>query len=202
MNDLQDIECQKVLQVIADKAIRHIYIDGAGLGSPIFFDLLNKIKQFGAYDMLNIVMHEFDHKAISHPLIYIKFNDDKSDIITNVFNLEIGFKLKKYSFNELKQQQSGIMYEVFIKFDEIIRITSSDRKNNVCFITTTGSYEKRVTMKELLDKLPQQFIQVEKRDIINLNFLQGINSGKNIIFMKNRDALDMVSVGKNYKEGT
>ncbi|MGK0390835.1 MAG: hypothetical protein ACI94Y_003595 [Maribacter sp.] len=188
-------------QVIAQKAIRRIYIDGRSLGPALSFDiayLLENSPQLGKIDALRIVLSQPIN--VSENFIYITMADDKSDIVLQEKKKYVGLKLKKYSSTELKEQANKIMYEVFIKFENIIRITSSEKRNNLLFITTTGQYEQRITMKEILTKLPNQFIQIEKRDIINIDYLQGINPNKTIVFMQNKETLETVNVGRNFKE--
>ena len=188
-------------QVIAQKAIRHIYIDGRNLGAELSFNiayLLENSLQLGKIDALRIVLSQPIN--VAENFIYITMSDDKSEILLREKKKCLRLRLKKYSSTQLKDQSSKIMYEVFIKFENIIRITSSSRKNNLLFITTTGQYEQRITMKEILTKLPNQFIQIEKRDIINIEYLQGINPNKTIVFMQYKETLEPINVGRSFKE--
>lgn len=95
------------------------------------------------------------------------------------------------------------MFSSYIRFEDIIRIsTEGVDENCIQIITINGKFVKQKSLSQMKSLLPHSFIQIEKRDIINLNFLKGLNKNASCVFMegaKGMDGMDEIHVGEVFK---
>ena len=100
-----------------------------------------------------------------------------------------------------KKETSSGTDEFFIKSDgkylklqwnEILLLEGME--NYICIHTTTQKHLVHMTMKQVLEQLPDQFIQVHKSSIINMNKISGIDG--NMIQLQELE----VSVSRTLKE--
>jgi len=100
-----------------------------------------------------------------------------------------------------KKETSSATDEFFIKTDgkflklkwnEILLLEGME--NYICIHTSTQKHLVHMTMKQVLEQLPDQFIQVHKSSIINMNKISGIDG--NMIQLQELE----VSVSRTLKE--
>lgn len=100
-----------------------------------------------------------------------------------------------------KKETSSGTDEFFIKSDgkylklqwnEILLLEGME--NYICIHTSTQKHLVHMTMKQVLEQLPDQFIQVHKSSIINMNKISGIEG--NLIQLQDLE----VSVSRSLKE--
>lgn len=100
-----------------------------------------------------------------------------------------------------KKETSSTTDEFFIKSDgkylklkwnEILLLEGME--NYICIHTSTQKHLVHMTMKQVLEQLPDQFIQVHKSSIINMNKISGIDG--NMIQLQELE----VSISRTLKE--
>lgn len=79
-----------------------------------------------------------------------------------------------------------------LQWNEILLMEGME--NYICIHTTTQKHLVHMTMKQVLEQLPDQFIQVHKSSIINMNKISGIEG--NLIQLQDLE----VSVSRSLKE--
>ena len=107
----------------------------------------------------------------------------------------INYGIIKRRKNLLKLKQKEYTY--IVKQDEIIYIESQNRK--IFIVTINEQMElSTYTLKQLSDKLADNFVRCHKGYIININFIERIDKTNNNIYMKN--AKRSVPIGRRYKK--
>lgn len=101
------------------------------------------------------------------------------------------YKITQYKKATIKIIVNRIETEVFI--NGVQYIESQGRKLRL--VTEKEVYETYMTFKEILDILPDNFIQCHRSYIINLNFIKCIE--KSCIRLKDNSIVD---IGRNFKE--
>lgn len=107
------------------------------------------------------------------------------------FFLDKLYKITQYKKSTIKIIVNRIKTEIFI--NEIQYIESYGRKLN--FVTENKTYETYMGVQDILNILPDYFVQCHKSYIINLNFIKCIE--KNSIKLENDLTID---IGKKFKE--
>jgi DNA-binding LytR/AlgR family response regulator len=113
---------------------------------------------------------------------------------------------QKDNTNQTTNWQKDIISDdnFFVKVEDTIRkivideIISIEVKDKLCqIITTSQNVLARISLKELLEKLPaKNFIQVHRSFIINLNYVENINLKKNSISYSKHT----VPISRSYKQ--
>lgn len=96
------------------------------------------------------------------------------------------------------------MYNSFIQFDKIIRISTEGMEEDfIEIITVNGSFMNKKSLSEIKELLPDSFVQIDDGNIININFVQGLNESFSIVYMKGIEGtkeLDMIPVDSDFRE--
>lgn len=196
-----------VLDIIKGMKNLPIYIDDVTLGKQFSLEIHNSIYltlNNDDYHSLNMM----SSKGIQTDYLLITQNETKSTVLESDDELEVRVVYQQ-KWIEARVHPSHMkgdlnynaMFFAYIRFNEISHIsTDSNSINNVKIFTEKGVFTKRETLKKLMEILPHDFVQVEKRDIINLSFLVGLNPAKSMIFIKNNETVKGIPVGKKYRD--
>jgi DNA-binding LytR/AlgR family response regulator len=115
--------------------------------------------------------------AVEHSMDNIGFV--KSALpVENCLYTRVGNKLKKIAISEIESVQVDGKY---------------------CTLNVNGrSINCKISLKEIIEKLPkQEFVQVSRAAIINLNFIQDIELSSQLVRLPSAE----IAIGRNYKEG-
>lgn len=189
-----------VLDIIKKKENLPVYIDNLTLGKKISLEIHNSIflTLEGGKDYHSLNMMSSNKPDILTDYILITRNE-----LTGGLDVALEHRKKWIQALAQKKEESNneVMYYAYIKFDDISHITTdTEAANKVKIFTKNGVFTKRETLKKLLEILPNDFVQVEKRDIVNLAYLVGLNPAKSIIFIKNMEMVKGIAVGQKYRE--
>ncbi len=180
----------------------HIYIDAAGLGESLAGELHHFI--------YNSLMNNRDYLSLSRVMalpsntignsIWISFDSENSDITVNKYIENKGIYL---NHSKTIHKNSSAVQGAFLKYEEIMRISSDNGVPNTLVIyTRSGTHETPGTLKDLLKVLPGTFLRIERREIINVDFLVHTEINLNAVFL-GHDKLEnpmRVEVGRQYKK--
>ena len=96
------------------------------------------------------------------------------------------------------------MYNSFIQFDKIIRISTEGMEEGfIQIITVNGSFMNKKSLAQIKLLLPNSFIQIDSGNIINVNFIEGLNEHFSLVYMKGIEGtkeLDMIPVDTAFRE--
>jgi len=196
------IKFGNITSSIRSMAPRHILIDASGQSvmdcAKLTIFLLQSLEL--GKDFYSIGSLEHCGKWGRHSYIILSKDTETKQWIAQEQMMPIGIILRACHVIEAGQKDSKFMEKVLVKYEDIIQISSSNKKNNIKIITKDRSFDLRKTFKEISEGLPHNFIRVERRDIINMNYLVGTGIAFNSAFLEYKEITLHVPIGKKYKE--
>lgn len=164
------------------------------------FDLAKEIRDIDKYKLTPIVFitaiptRELMAFKEIHCYDYIvkPFKDEEVEhILKTLINYRI--EMEEDTYIKIKQKE----YSYLINEDEIIYIESRNKKLFIVTINEKISLST-YTLKQLMDKLGENFVQCHRGYIINMNYIEKIHKTENDIYLKGVEL--PIPIGRKYKE--
>lgn len=164
------------------------------------FDLAKEIRDIDKYKLTPIVFitaiptRELMAFKEIHCYDYIvkPFKDEEVEHILKTL-INYGIEMEEDTYIKIKQKE----YSYLINEDEIIYIESRNKKLFIVTINEEISLST-YTLKQLMDKLGENFVQCHRGYIINMNYIEKIHKTENDIYLKEVEI--PIPIGRKYKD--
>lgn len=127
-------------------------------------------------------------------LNFINKYDNLKNNLKNSLELALSIVGKK---RRVKYQSKGIIYN--IEIDSILYITKETISRKTIIVCDNNTYGLNMSMKDVISKLTNDFVQVHRACFVNKNRIKQIDYKNMIIAFDNSLSIDLVS--KKYIEG-
>lgn len=164
------------------------------------FDLAKEIRDIDKYKLTPIVFitaiptrELMAFKEIHYYDYIVKpFKDEEVEHILKTL-INYGIEMEEDTYIKIKQKE----YSYLINEDEIIYIESRNKKLFIVTINEKISLST-YTLKQLMDKLGENFVQCHRGYIINMNYIEKIHKTENDIYLKGVEI--PIPIGRKYKD--
>lgn len=173
--------------------------DGLMLGAEIQEMLGTKIIYVTASNADDVLKQA----ATTHPVAYI-LKPIKTSELKIAIELALASEKTQVNTSEISQSKSKILtvrlgnYLYNIDVDNIAFLDAGGKNYTNLTTLENKKYQIRTSLKQLKERmLPNFFVQVHRRYIVNMNHINYIKENDQLVYLKNDE---YISIGKTYKK--
>ncbi|MCG7536118.1 LytTR family DNA-binding domain-containing protein [Pseudoalteromonas sp. OOF1S-7] len=155
-----------------------------------------------AYFIAMLFQALFDLIALDDPIAYTLYYFAPSHLLV-LFVITILWHTQLRTIADPRQHQQALWVDqgrdkVLVAFDDITHISAAS--NYMEIHTLTQQYLKRGTLKELMAKLPAQFVRTHRSHVVNLSAIERIQNKPSGSAMIQLRSGTQVALSKGYKQ--